>query len=518
MALDYSALANAVARLAEGLARDRRDTTDARIRDGLIERFGLTCDLLHKMLRRALELAMPFIVLLIVATVARWQTFDNPVVGADEQFYLVVGDRMLHGALPYVDIFDRKPIGLFLVFAAIRTLGGAGIIQYQVVALAVVVATALLIYATAKPLAGRTGALVAGCLYILWLNFMEGEGGEAEVFFNLPMLVAAILVRRAWVRRQAAMLDGAIIMLLVGVTLQIKYTVVFEGGFFGCALLWTRFQSDPRVSRLVRAALLWIFFVLLPTLAAAAYYAHRGALQPFIFANFQSQFGKFPEPPQKLAKSFVSTVLILSPLLGLAAGAIWQKRADRFATLWLAASLGGYLGMRMFVTPHYAMPMLAPLLLTGAPNLRHPRWLWFLPLPFVVGQVVLAHNIAQKGDRATLERLAAITNKAARPIYVYDGYSALYLLTGSRLPTKWNFPGHLDFAVENSRDALGVNPVDEERRILATAPSVIYTRYPEHGGGNEDTYRIVQAELSRSYHLAIREKLKSCELRGYVHN
>lgn len=55
MTLDFSALANAVARLDEGLARYQRDTTDTQIRDGLIQRFEFSYDLAHKMLRRALE-------------------------------------------------------------------------------------------------------------------------------------------------------------------------------------------------------------------------------------------------------------------------------------------------------------------------------------------------------------------------------------------------------------------------------------------------------------------------------
>lgn len=55
MPLDLSPLANAVARLSEGLARFRIDETDAQIRDGLIQRFEFTYDLAHKMLRRALE-------------------------------------------------------------------------------------------------------------------------------------------------------------------------------------------------------------------------------------------------------------------------------------------------------------------------------------------------------------------------------------------------------------------------------------------------------------------------------
>lgn len=55
MALDFSPLVNAVARLDEGLSRYLQDTADTQIRDGLIQRFEFTYDLSHKMLRRVLE-------------------------------------------------------------------------------------------------------------------------------------------------------------------------------------------------------------------------------------------------------------------------------------------------------------------------------------------------------------------------------------------------------------------------------------------------------------------------------
>ncbi|MDB5738237.1 MAG: hypothetical protein JWO65_1905, partial [Sphingomonas bacterium] len=51
------------------------------------------------------------LIVTIVAILARWPVFGNPVVQIDEEFYLLVGDRLLHGAIPYVDIWDRKPIG-----------------------------------------------------------------------------------------------------------------------------------------------------------------------------------------------------------------------------------------------------------------------------------------------------------------------------------------------------------------------------------------------------------------------
>jgi len=55
MALDFSSLAKAVTRLAEGLARHAADPRGEQLRDGLMQRFEFTYDLSHKMLRRVLE-------------------------------------------------------------------------------------------------------------------------------------------------------------------------------------------------------------------------------------------------------------------------------------------------------------------------------------------------------------------------------------------------------------------------------------------------------------------------------
>lgn len=47
----------AIERLEEGLARYRADTTDTQIRDGLVQRFKLTYELGHRILKRCLEYA-----------------------------------------------------------------------------------------------------------------------------------------------------------------------------------------------------------------------------------------------------------------------------------------------------------------------------------------------------------------------------------------------------------------------------------------------------------------------------
>jgi len=59
MTLDITALVNAVSRLEEGFVRYQSDTSDAQIRDGLIQRFEFTYEISHKILKRYLELTAP---------------------------------------------------------------------------------------------------------------------------------------------------------------------------------------------------------------------------------------------------------------------------------------------------------------------------------------------------------------------------------------------------------------------------------------------------------------------------
>lgn len=59
MEIDPAPLRNALARLEEGLARHLRDPADAQLRDGLIQRFEFTYELVHKTLRRYLVSMSP---------------------------------------------------------------------------------------------------------------------------------------------------------------------------------------------------------------------------------------------------------------------------------------------------------------------------------------------------------------------------------------------------------------------------------------------------------------------------
>ena len=63
---------------------------------------------LGRLLDRPIGVAL---LLLIFALLTRMRDFGNPVAHVDEQYYLLVGDGILHGARLYIDLWDRKPPG-----------------------------------------------------------------------------------------------------------------------------------------------------------------------------------------------------------------------------------------------------------------------------------------------------------------------------------------------------------------------------------------------------------------------
>ena len=452
------------------------------------------------------------LLLTLVALVVRAQTFGNPVIGFDEQFYLLVGNRMWDGALPYVDIFDRKPIGLFLLYAAAQAFGGDPFLAYKLLATGFVVGTAFGIQRLARGFAGPVGATVAAILYILWLNLMEGEGGQSPVFYNALMLIAGAATLRAVERRGALFVQGAVAMAAVGIALQIKYAVLPEGFAFGCVLLWQGWRRRVAPVRLAGMALAWVALALLTTLAAFGTYGALGHGQAWIFANIVSLGGQAARPLADELEGLAVCVGILLPLaLVIGFGRPWayvpaeRREGFRFLLIWLAVSIVAVLAYGRFGSPHYALPITLPATLVAAPALA--RWRRGGIAAFVLaivsaGQIVLALSGRAKGGAAEARAIARAATPARGCLYVYDGYPALCLLTHSCLPSKWVFPGHLNTRDEASAAALGVDPVTEIRRILATRPGAIVDDYPRFAFGNPATRAVLREVLAREYHLA----------------
>lgn len=451
-------------------------------------------------------------ILVAAAFLIRLPHFGDPALMIDEQFYLLVGDRMLHGSLPFVDIWDRKPIGLFLIYAACRLLGGEGFVQYQVVATCFAAATAMVIHRIARPVAGEPGALVAGLLYLLWIEIPEGGGGQAPVFYNLFMAAAAMLVIEATAMkdRRPFRARSRAAMALVGLAIQIKYTAAIEGLFFGSVLATSVAARAERIGPALTEIAWLALIALTPTLIAFSCYAALGHADAFWFANFGSIFLRSASSPLELGYRLFQAALRLAPLgCAIAAGA-WHLRHDHRAATrrwqlfmigWMAAALAGFFSVGVLYG-HYLLPVLVPFIAASAPIFR--RWpsgwgaaalLAWLPLLFLHYPDFATTTRRQQ----EIARLTALVpgDVSTRCLQMFDGPPILYYTTRACTLSRFVFPDHLSAAIE--APAIGVDPAAELRRILARRPLAVTISDQNVRPPNVATFAIMRAALQRDY-------------------
>lgn len=476
--------------------------------------------------------ALAFIVLVAFAT--RSLQFGNPVIQVDEQFYLLVGDRLLHGALPFVDIWDRKPFGLFALYAGIRQLGGTGIIQYQIVATLFAAATATTVALIGLRLTGRRGATIAGIVYLLYILSSGGDGGQAPVFYNLPVTVSALIVLKIQERGlfdASAIWRACIAMLLLGLAIQIKYTVLFEGVFFGLWLLGLAWRGGIRFARLAALALLWCGIALLPTVLVWVLYWQRGFADQFVYQNFISVFARSSQDLDIPGRLFVIGIHIALPL-GIA---IWGMRvrvgdharaAQHFIGAWAFMAIIAVLGFGTYHN-HYALPLFAPLAAAGAPVYGDPRarfrlGAFRLHVSHVVMMIGLLLGvgtmIGTRLSRGTGEAVyAAARLVGSTPddcIFVFGGDPVLYHFTNSCLPTAYVFPSLL--SGKPDANSLGRDQMTELRATMATRPRYVFVREPMLSTGQPAAWDFMRLVLQRDYRMTFQHRAGSSALIGYA--
>ena len=451
------------------------------------------------------------VLLAIVATavVARLPWCGFPIAGYDEQLYSLMGQSVTRGAVPFVDVWDRKPIGLFALFAAAHAIGGPEPEAYQTLALLFTVAGGWLTAVLARPLVDRVTAAGAGMLYVLLMSVYGSASGQSEAFHVPLMLAMAVLVRDP--AHPNAIRRALIAMLVGGLALQVKYTVAPQCAMFGLWALWWRYRQGASMARLTALAAGFLVLGLLPTGMVALYYAVTGHWNAFLFANFLSFFDRAPSGAGRL---HTDLLLGLVPLAVLAGGGLYAAvrmtpPRDRshyvFIALWFIACLATAF-LPGTVYRYYFAALVPASVLLALPLLDRTGPARWGPLALVVaGAFALVAPLSLPGElrerAADYDRFAAAVAQSSADsdacIFVFDGPSSLYRLADSCLLARFVYPDHLNNARE--RDALGVSQKGEVARVLASRPPVIVTADTPLTPQNEQAKALVLEHIDRDY-------------------
>ncbi len=447
--------------------------------------------------------------LALVTIVVRGPWIGDANADIDEQLYSLIGNAMLGGQIPFVDLWDRKPIGLFALFALAHAVGGPGPEAYQVLAALFTLAGSFMTYHFARHLVDRVTAAAAGLLTIALMSVYGSHSGNSEAFFGPMMLVMALLVRdpdhpQAIRRALAAMLIG-------GLALQVKYTALPQCLFFGLWALWGQYRGGLPLPRLIMLAAGFGALGLLPSVMVGTGYALAGYWDEFLFANVTSFFDRLPS---EAGRYYPSLTPFIMPLAVVAAGGLYaswrmtpprDRRTYLFIVLWLIASLATIF-LPSTVYRYYFAAAVPATVLVGLPLLNRKGPVSFVPLVLVLigAAYILFLPIQIEQARDHRERLARLTaviaprvDAESQCLFIFDGPTALYRLTDSCLPTKFIYPDHLNNALEKT--ALGIVQADEVARILAARPPVIVTADTAFTPQNRDSKRLVDQAAARDY-------------------
>jgi len=421
--------------------------------------------------------AVQAMVLLVVAVALRASTFGHPNLHVDEAFYQTVGIAMHDGAIPYVDVWDRKPWGLFFLYYLIAFISNAPL-AYQLVATLFAVATAWTIGRIAREWASPAGGLFAGLVYLLWLDRLQGFGGQAPVFYNLFVALAALLVLRSRMQLRAGRLPWRmpLAMLLAGLAITIKPTAVFEACFLGMYATCQLYRSSVARNKQLAAIAGWMALGAAPILLISGWYFAQGYWAIYWQAMFGSNLGKPSFLYAGTMRALISFV-ILAPVMAVATLSIptWQGDTKRFVGFWLLAALVGLLSVPNFYM-HYSLPLMVPLSVATAAFLSRPVAGPVATAALCLWSLQTAHAFDASNTRASIaamdELASAIrSNHTDGPLFVVDGPPQLYVLTGHAFPTPLVFPHHLAHEIE--KDLSHLSTLGETRRVLALRPGTV---------------------------------------------
>jgi len=314
--------------------------------------------------------------------------FDPPWVN-DEGTYFAVAQSVAHGARLYVDIWENKPPGIYLLYSAVYHLAGASLIPIRLVTTCVVLGLVLLTARISLHFADLPAAILSSMLagLLLGLPFLEGTTGNAEVFLAAFSASAVYLATvKGGAGRAGVLMAGALLF---------KAVAVFDAAALGLWIL----QQERRLAWQYAAGLA------VPLIAFLAVAWLLGILPAMIRDALLYDLGYVGS---KNGGDVPWLLLLKVGSLIALAGAL---RHAPFPVLWLLfASAGALTGGRFF--GHYALQAAVPLAVCAGLVLQHRdrlafRLAWALPAGFLLlagASAATGWAIATSGHDSILAR------------------------------------------------------------------------------------------------------------------
>ncbi len=208
--------------------------------------------------------------------------------GRDQSIYAVVADGILHGHMPYRDVWDFKTPGVFLVYALAQLVFGKTMLAVRLVEVAGLLGMAFAFRAMAETLLEqrRVGDVAAAVAVFSHANLEFWHTAQPEAFGGF-LIVFALLVTVGEYPRWRRYLQWVGMGMLFGAAFVLKPTL--GGGALVCAMYLAR-REHERTGRLKDAVLPPVvagLASLVPLLVIVLWFKVAGAWDDFAWTFFE---------------------------------------------------------------------------------------------------------------------------------------------------------------------------------------------------------------------------------------
>ena len=427
-----------------------------------------------------------------LSVLMRWGSFFPAVINHDESTYIVIGHELLRGGTYLREVVDVKPVGIFLIYAALDALVAGSIWGFRLAAALAVALTAFLSYGLARRATGdsRIGWL-AGASYLVMCSIFKfyGVSPNTELFF-LPFPLAAIWLAWPGAGRSSSG-RYALAGLLLGIGFMIKFVVAADALALGLFLLYFGYRNDRLPELTWRACLPLTLAFFLPFLLAVGYYRSIGLLDEFWFYTFEVT-GRYPVDRAwwQRAKYLGDFLLRYLPWVVFAILALRRREQDTqfkgFLLLQLVC-IGTIILIPGKFFGHYQIQLMPPLALLAACYFRPAYWsertfarlrrTGRIALPAIAIALGLIHWSYYRNKTDEAGEVYTYLQQRMQPgetLYVGDFHQVLYRLLDREPPTPYVHSSLLFY--EHHIEALAIDLAAETERILAQQPDWITLR------------------------------------------
>jgi 4-amino-4-deoxy-L-arabinose transferase-like glycosyltransferase len=237
-----------------------------------------------------------------------------------------MGQSILDGQLPYINLWDLKPPLAFFSYALFILLLGKSIVAIRIAGAISIAVTAFLIYIVGNKMWSKSCGIIAATLTVIFASLAPaGQCTMTEIVSLVPLIASMTILVTQRMTSPYLFIAG----LLLGISAFIRLNLAFVGVFVTFALFFIILRNKDRshFNQLIAFVLGGVLIVLM----VVSPYLYTGNLQTFLDSVFlaplsfsTSQFSTVSSARRLIQGTFGYSNIIL--WLGFIVGLIWAVK------------------------------------------------------------------------------------------------------------------------------------------------------------------------------------------------